>query len=284
VILPALRYERPASLGHALELLARPGARPLAGGQSLINVLKLRAAAVDTLVDISGLEELRFIDLRSDGALEIGACVTYDELEHSEEVRQAAPVVAEVAAHTVDQQVRNRGTIGGNCCYADPASNYPPLMTALGTTMRVATPAGEREVAAEEFVLGFSRTAVGTGELLRSVVVPPLDGSGVGYQSLLIGRDSWALARAVAVLRAEPTIVEARVVLGCVADAPLRQPAVEQRLRGRDPSPETLAEASRASCEGIEPISDVHASGGYRRRMSRVVVRRALEQAIEEAE
>jgi aerobic carbon-monoxide dehydrogenase medium subunit len=285
MLLREVAYCRPVDVEDALAVLREhPGARPLAGGQTLVNVLKLRAASVDALVDISGLEELRLIRRSPDGGLEIGACVTYDELEHSEEVGEAVPILAEVASHTVDQQVRNRGTIGGNCCYADPASNYPPLMTALGTTMRVATPAGEREVAAEEFVLGFSRTAVGTGELLRSVVVPPLDGSGVGYQSLLIGRDSWALARAVAVLRAEPTIVEARVVLGCVADAPLRQPAVEQRLRGRDPSPETLAEASRASCEGIEPISDVHASGGYRRRMSRVVVRRALEQAIEEAE
>jgi aerobic carbon-monoxide dehydrogenase medium subunit len=284
VILPALRYERPASLGHALELLARPGARPLAGGQSLINVLKLRAAAVDTLVDISRLEELRFIDLRSDGALEVGASVTYDELERSEEVREAAPILAEVASHTVDQQVRNRGTIGGNCCYADPASNYPPLTAAVGATMRVATPAGDREVAAEEFVLGFSRTAVAPGELLRSIVIPPRNGSGVGYQSLLIAPDSWALARAVAVVRTERTIVGARVVLGCVAGAPLRQPAVEDRLRGREPTPEALAEASRASCEGIEPISDVHASGAYRRRMSRVVVRRALQQAIEGAE
>src|SRR5436190_8535760 len=133
MLLAATDYVRPDSLQEAVELLASSAnARPLAGGQSLLNVLKHRAASVDLLVDISRLEELRGVSASADGSLEIGAGTTYAELERSDAVLSSHPVVAEVAAGTVDRQVRNRGTIGGNACFADPASNYPPLLVALG--------------------------------------------------------------------------------------------------------------------------------------------------------
>jgi aerobic carbon-monoxide dehydrogenase medium subunit len=281
VIPAAFRYERPASLADALSLLAEPGARPLAGGQSLMNVLKLRAATVDALVDVTRLEELRGLHVHPDGSAQIGAAVTYDELDRSPELREAHPRVSEVAAGTVDQQVRCRGTIGGNTCYADPTSNFPPLLVALDATLVIAGAGGERELPAGEFFRGPFHTAVEPDELLRAIRLPPRAGGGVGYQSVQIAPDSWALARAVVSLPAES---DARVVLGCLAPVPLRQPAVE-RLVGEGEPGEGLLDDAAAAVEPLgDPISDVHASGRYRLAMARVVTRRALAQAFADRE
>src|SRR5436190_9051089 len=164
MLLAATDYVRPDSLQEAVELLASSAnARPLAGGQSLLNVLKHRAASVDLLVDISRLEELRSVEGGGDGSATIGAGVTYAELEGSDALKASHPVVSEVASVTVDRQVRNRGTIGGNICFADPASNFPPLMVALGATLNVIGPDGDRAVAAEEFFTGAYRTALAQG-------------------------------------------------------------------------------------------------------------------------
>jgi aerobic carbon-monoxide dehydrogenase medium subunit len=280
MLLAETAYVRPETLPEAVEALAgNAGARPLAGGQSLINVLKHRAASVDLLVDISRLEELRAVRPGDDGGLEIGAGVTYAELEGSEAVGASHPVVARVAAETVDRQVRNRGTLGGNACFADPASNFPPLLLALGATMNVTGPDGERAIAAEDFFVGAYATALGPGELLRSVSLSALDGAGTGYRSLLLARDSWALARAAAFVRANGTVQDIRVVLGCVAGAPVRASALEERLRGREPTAAAVAEAAALGGEGLDPPSDVHATGSYRRDMACVMARRAVLEA-----
>lgn len=282
MLLRSVEYLRPADVAEAVAALHdHEAARPLAGGQSLINVLKHRAADVDLLVDVGRLEELRGLDVRPDGSAEIGAAVTYDELDRSAELREAHARLCEVAAHTVDQQVRCRGTLGGNACYNDPASNFPPLLVALGATMRVAGPDGEREVAAEDFFIAPYRVALRRGELLRSVALPALGpGEGVGYSSLLVAPDSWAIARAAAYVRANGTVEEARVVLGCVSPRPLRATAMEERLRGAEPSAEAVRAAAEEAADGIDPPSDAHASGAYRRRMSPVVARRAVVEAI----
>jgi carbon-monoxide dehydrogenase medium subunit len=283
MLLRNVDYLRPADIAEAVAALAdHEGARPLAGGQSLINVLKHRAAEVELLVDVGRLEELRALDVRPDGSAEVGAAVTYEELEHSDELRGAHPKLAEVAAHTVDVQVRSRGTLGGNACYNDPSSNFPPLLVALGATMRVAGPGGEREVPAEEFFTGAYRTALGHGELLRSIVLPALGpGEGVGYSSVLVATDSWAIARAAALVRSNGTIEAARVVLGCVSPRPLRASAMEARLVGGEATTEAVTAAAGAATEGVdEPPSDAHASGDYRRRMSPVVAKRAVFEAI----
>jgi aerobic carbon-monoxide dehydrogenase medium subunit len=275
-------YCRPDSLEEATEVLGRhPGARPLAGGQSIVNVLKLRAAEVEALVDISRLEELRFVSAEP-GRLEIGAGMRYRELAESDDVRGALPVVAAIASRLVDVQVRNRGTIGGNVCYHDPGSNFPPLLVALGATLRLAGPGGrQREVAAEDFFIGPFQTALATGELLRSVVLPvPGDGAGIGYQSLQIGVDSWALARAAAVVRGNGTIEEARVVLSAVGPRPARQRAIEERLRGQAADGDAIERATAGELEDVDPPSDTHASAEYRLEMARVMARRAVEQAL----
>jgi aerobic carbon-monoxide dehydrogenase medium subunit len=277
MLLAATDYVRPDSLQEACELLAsNANARPLAGGQSLLNVLKHRAASVDLLVDISRLGELRELVAQPGGEATIGAGVTYAELEHSDALRASHPVVSEVASVTVDRQVRNRGTFGGNICFADPASNFPPLVVALGATMNITGPGGERTLPADEFFSGAHRTALEPGELLRSVTLPALGGAGTGYRSLPIARESWAIARAAAVVRSNGTIEDIRVVLGCVAGTPVRATAMEDKLRGEQPSAEAINAAATAAGEGLEPPSDTHATGDYRRDMACVMAKRAV--------
>lgn len=263
-------------------LASNPGARPLAGGQSLLNVLKHRAAEVEAVIDISRLEELREIDAAG-GGLEIGAACTYDQIAASDAVAAAHPKVAEVAAGLVDQQVRCRGTIGGNACFNDPGSNYPPLLVALEATMRVKGPNGEREVAAEAFFRDTYSVELGPGELLRSIVIPAADGTSVGYSSLQFGEDSWAVARAVARVRCNGTIAEPRVVIGCVSGAQPRAASTERALDGAEPSAEAIAAAAEQADEGLETASDAHASAEYRRKMARVMAARAVTEATERA-
>src|SRR5437868_13596349 len=169
MLLREVGYARPSSLAAAIELLAEnDGARALAGGQTLINVMKARAGSPDALIDLAGLEELRGIELGADGTLEIGAMTTYSEIIASGEAR-ARPILGEVCAQIADVQVRNRGTIGGNICTNDPTHHLPPLVVALGGTMTIRGPDGERTVPAEEFFLGVYMTAAGPGELLTTV-------------------------------------------------------------------------------------------------------------------
>src|SRR5213078_5084631 len=173
MLLREVEYARPASVRDAVRLLAeRDGARALAGGQTLINVMKARAASPDVLVDLNGLDELKGIELGADGTLTIGAMATYSEIVAAAEAR-ARPILGEVCSQIADVQVRNRGTIGGNLCSNDPTNHLPPLMVALGATMTIAGPGGERSVPAEEFFLGVYMTAVGPDELLTRITIPP---------------------------------------------------------------------------------------------------------------
>jgi carbon-monoxide dehydrogenase medium subunit len=282
MLLESVSYARPDTVAEALEALASTdGAAALAGGQSLVNVLKHRVASVELLVDISRLEELRQITRGSDGGLEIGACVTYDELDHSEEIRSSHPLLAEVASHIEDQQIRDRGTIGGNCCLSDPTNNLPPLLVALGAKMVIQSASGQREVPAAEFFHGYFATAIGEGELLRSITVPPLGAdAGAGYSTVAVGADSKAIARAAAVVRGNGTIQEARVVLACVSPAPMRHGGMEEALRGVEASVDAVRAAAERIGDDLEPLGDAHGSAEYRRAMARVVAQRAVCQAM----
>src|SRR6266540_3069733 len=173
MLLREVEYARPASVQDAVRLLAEhDGARALAGGQTLINVMKARAASPDVLIDLDDLDELKGIELGTDGTVEIGAMATYSEIIASAEARARA-ILGEVCAQIADVQVRNRGTIGGNVCSNDPTNHLPPLMVSLGATMHIAGQSGERSVAADEFFLGVYMTAAGPGELLTKISVPP---------------------------------------------------------------------------------------------------------------
>src|ERR671935_436386 len=214
MLLREVEYARPASVQEAVRLLVeQEGARALAGGQTLINVMKARAASPDMLVDLQDLDDLKGIELGADGTLELGAMVTYSDLVASAEAR-ARPILGEVCATIADVQVRNRGTIGGNVCTSDPTNHLPPLVVALGATMTIAGANGERQVPAEEFFLGVYMTAVGPGELLTRVSIPP--GRSDGFASVPIGRDGTCIVNAAASLDGGSS----RIAIGCVGAVP----------------------------------------------------------------
>jgi aerobic carbon-monoxide dehydrogenase medium subunit len=264
MLLRQVAYARPASVREALDLLAaHEDARPLAGGQTLLNVMKTRIASPEVLVDLNGLDELRAIRAGADGGLELGAMATYTDVILSPEVAQARPILAEVAAHIADVQVRNRGTVGGNACSNDPTNHLPPLFAALGATMTVAGPNGEREVPVDEFFLGVYVTAAGPGELLTKVTVPAADEARDGFASVPIGRDGTCIVNAAATVRDS----RARIALGCVAATPV---VVESDVGG-------VREAVRGA--GLTPPDDVHASADYRRHLAEVCAVRAVERA-----
>ncbi|HEX6489761.1 MAG TPA: xanthine dehydrogenase family protein subunit M [Gaiellaceae bacterium] len=266
MLLQPVEYARPGSVEEVLSLLAaRPGARPLAGGQTLLNVMKARIAAPELLVDLNGLPELRQLR-ETEAGLELGAMVTYTQLVEAGEVARQRPVLARAAAQIADVQVRNRGTIGGNVCSNDPTNHLPPLLVAAGATMTIAGQGGERSVPAEEFFLGVYLTAVGPGELLTRISIPARGGND-GFASVTIGAEGTCIVNAAASLNGS-----ARIALGCVAATPvLLEPASADE------------DAVRAALEraGLDPPSDVHASAEYRRALAEVLALRALREAQE---
>ncbi len=279
MLLATVDYYRPDTLDEAIEALnSNQGARPLAGGQSLISILKLRATTVDLLVDISRLEELRAIDLSDDGSISIGAGVTYDEMATSSTLQGSHPRISQVAAHTVDAQVRNRGTFGGNLCHNDPINNFPPIAVVLDAVMHVKSQGASRDIPATEFFTGYFTNALEPGEILTSVTLPSLDGRQMGYQEIAIGE---AAARAVAVVATEGGKIDrASVALGCLP-VPLRLTAVEESLSGSDATADAVAEATSQAGEGVDALSDADASAEYRQAMAPVVAKRAVMEAID---
>jgi len=267
MLLREVAYARPSTVAQAVEILAADaGARVLAGGQTLINVMKARAGSPDVLVDLNGLDELKGIELGADGTLELGAMTTYAEVISSAEAR-ARPILGEVCAQIADVQVRNRGTVGGNICASDPTNHLPPLLAALGAELTVAGMGGARKVSAGEFFLGVYMTAVGPGELLTKISIPP--GRADGFASVPIGVDGTCIVNAAASLNGG-----ARIALGCVGAVPV---VVEPES--------TEVEAVRGAVReaGLEPPSDVHASADYRRHLAEVIAARAVRQASERA-
>ena len=264
MLLASVEYARPRSLDEALSLLAaNPNARALAGGQTLINVMKARIAAPELLIDLNDVPELRGIRETDDG-LELGAMVTYTQLARAEEVHRERPILADVAAQIADVQVRNRGTVGGNVCSNDPTNHLPPVLVAVGATMAIAGASGIRLVPAEDFFLGVYLTSVGPGELLTGITVPRRQG-GDGFASVTIGADGTCIANAAASVNGN-----VRVVLGCVAATPV---LVEV--------PSADGEAVRSAVAGTEldPPSDIHAPAQYRRELATVLAGRAVRQA-----
>jgi len=277
MLLREVSYARPRTVDDALALLAgNEGARALAGGQTLINVMKQRAASPDLLVDLAALSELRTLAV-SGTTLELGAMVTLTALMRSSEVEVSRPILAEVAATVADVQVRNRGTLGGNICVNDPTNHFPPLLVALDASMTIRSSGGERTISAEEFFVGVFETAVGEGDLLTRISVPA--GRGDGMAGVTLGTHGTYIANAAA------SVVDGtwRIALGCVAAVPLRATAVEERLAAGE-----LDEAAvRAAVEGLgatlDPPTDVHASADYRRSLAETSTIRAVLQAVERA-
>lgn len=284
MIIPPLRYLRPASLQEAVHWLSHlDGATVLAGGQTLINALKLDLVAPAYLVDVHRLDELTGIAATDAGTVRIGAASTYAAIAADPFVQEATPSVSTMAAGLVDRQVRNRGTIGGNVCLNDPTNNFPPLLLALDARFHVSGPDGDRTIPADEFFVGTLATALSTGEVLVAVEVPRLpEGSLLVHRHLQLAKDSWAVARCVVRLDvADGLVAGARVTLGTVLGSPIRLRKVEASLVGKALDEGLIAAASTAyDQEAIETADDVHCSADYRRRMAAVQLRRALSDLV----
>ena len=282
MLLREVEYACPSTVDEAVGLLAaHEGARALAGGQTLLNVMKARAAAPDVLVDLRTLDELRTIGFSADSsALELGAMVTCAQIVASSEVDVAQPVLAEVAATIADVQVRNRGTIGGNVCVNDPTNHFPPLLVALDASFTIQGAGGERVVTADDFFVGVYTTAVAEGELLTKISVPTRKpGTGAAMTGLTLGaHGTYVVSAAAAVGPAG-----ARVTIGCVAGVPVRAATMEGRLTGGDWSEHAVRAAAEGLGASLDPPGDVHASADYRRALAEISAVRAVLQAAERA-
>jgi carbon-monoxide dehydrogenase medium subunit len=264
VIPAATRYERASDLDHALELLAEPDAKAIAGGQSLIPVMKLRIARPSVVVDISRLE-FRGVDVRGD-ELHIGPLTTWDELLDVPEFgRPALAAIPECARGIGDLQLRNMGTIGGGLAHADPASDMPAVLLTLGAALELRSPDGERTVPVADFILGPFTSTLADRELITDIAVPtPLPGSGSAYVSVEHPASGFALAGAAALVGPDGG---ARVAVTGIAGRPFL-------LAGDD---------HRTALETADVFGDRFASAEYRRELASVVVRRAVERASQRA-
>lgn len=275
----AFAYAKPASLADAVRAAGDPGAKLLAGGQSLLAVMKLGLAAPRSLVDLAGLAELRGIAV-SGGVVRIGAMSTHAAVAGSTEVAAAIPALAALARGIGDRQVRNRGTIGGNVCVNDPTNHYPPLLTALGASFTIRGASAERTVPADEFFLGVYLTAVEEGELLTKISVPTRGpGTGDAMAGITVGAHGTYLVNAAATVGPAGT----RIVIGCVSSVPVRATAMEEHLGAGGLSEASVRAAATGLGATLDPPSDVHATADYRRHLAEVSAVRAVLQAAARA-
>lgn len=277
-------YLRAGSLREALNTLAAAdGTKVLAGGHSLLPMMRFRLAQPARLLDVGKLSELRGIDEHRRGA-RIGAATIYRELLESLLLKERFPIIAECTEGIGDLQVRNRGTIGGSLAHADPASDMPAVMLALDATFNLRSKRGKRSVAAREFFQGPFATALAEDELLIDILLPPLPkGAGTAYVSQDQAASGYALAGAAAVVaRTRRTVSHAVVALTGVGEVS-RLIASTDQLVGTGGEPEVLSGVAAGAIEGLQIDGDIHAPAEYRRHLATVVVRRALEKALERA-
>lgn len=267
----AFEYQRASSVAEAVALLAEhgEGAKLLAGGHSLLPLMKLRFAAPSVLIDVGGLRDLSYVREAGD-QIAIGALTCHRVLETDEVVAQHLPLFGKVAEEIGDPQVRHRGTIGGSLAHADPASDLPAAILALDGTLIATGPEGSREIHASEFFVGFFESALTPGEMLTEIRVPKQNGAGWSFQKFNRRAIDWAIVGVACV-----TGAKTRVALVNMASTPMRATAVEEALA----SGSSVAEAAQLADAKTEPPSDLNASQDYRKHLARVLVRRALEEA-----
>ena len=279
-MIPAsFEYEKAESLAHALELLgSREDAKLLAGGHSLLPLMKLRLARPATLIDIGGISGLSGVRDGGDHVA-IGALTRHNALNHDPIANEHCPIVAYAAGLVGDPQVRHRGTIGGSIAHGDPASDLPTVSLALDADIVVRGPGGERTIPARDFFVGFFETAVGADEIVTEIRVPKHGGAGWSYQKFRQRALDWATVGVAAVVGAgNGTIEGARVAFTNMGQTPLRATAVEHALQGapRD----AIGDAVQRADEGTDPPGDTWATPDFRRHLARVLTRRALEEAL----
>lgn len=271
-------YVAPETVADALAALGSDSEeiKVLAGGQSLIPVLRLRLAAPTLLVDIGGIAELHGVSDDGD-ALVIGALTTHDDVAHDPLIAEHAALLAKAAETVADPQVRHRGTFGGALAHADPAGDMPAAVVALDATMTIVGPDGERTVSAAEFFTDLFTTALSERELLTQIRVPKHTGWGSHYEKFTRVAQQWSIVAVAATVKAEGgTIAEAKVGLTNMGSTPIRARAVEQALVGRPATDETVRAAAQYATEGTNPQSDTNGDADYRRHLSTVLTRRAV--------
>jgi carbon-monoxide dehydrogenase medium subunit len=282
----AFDYYRASSVADAVQLLtAHEDAKVLAGGHSLIPLMKLRLAEPASLVDIGGLRELTGIR-EAGGVIALGALTTHHALETSDLLRAKAQVVPEAASQIGDVQVRNRGTVGGSIVHADPGADLPAVMLALDATMVLEGPGGERTVPAAEFFVEMLTTAAEPNEILTEIRIPALPPrTGSAYIKFPNPASNYSMVGAAAIVTLDGggACEQVRVGISGAAPMPLRASDVENALRGQAPSPEALQRAAAQASNGVDALDDIHASSEYRLHLCHVMTRRALESAVARA-
>ena len=283
---PPFDYHRATSAAEAAALLAELGfdARILAGGQSLIPLMNLRLASPGHLVDITTAADLAGCGANG-GGLHVGAGARQRTVELHADTLAAAPVLADAISNAGQVPVRHQGTVVGSIAHADPSAEMPAAFKAQGGTVTAQDADGTREIASEDFFEGYFTTALEEGELVTGVTVDAWpDGTGHGFLEFSVTAESWPIALAAVLVHVGGgTIDRASVVLGGVAEVPLRRPGAEAILVGSAPGAEVFAEAAEAAAADIEPLSDSFGSGAYRKKLARVLTRRALTAAAERA-
>ncbi|HSE07553.1 MAG TPA: xanthine dehydrogenase family protein subunit M [Nocardioidaceae bacterium] len=271
-------YVAPETVEEAVSALAEAGedAKVLAGGQSLLPVLRMRLNVPSVLVDLGRIESLRGV--RDDGdAIVVGAMTTHSAVFHDPLVREHTAVLCEAIEQLADPQVRHRGTFGGALAHADPAGDLGAPVLALGASFTIAGPGGTRTVEADDFFEGLFTTAVGDGELLTEVRIPKYTGWGGHYEKFVRVAHQWPIVAVAAAVKAEGgTITEARVGLTNMGATPLRARAVEAALAGKPATDEAVREAAASAAEGTNPPSDLNGDAEYRRHLATVLTRRAV--------
>ncbi|MFE7173147.1 FAD binding domain-containing protein [Streptomyces sp. NPDC057616] len=277
MIPPAFDYTRPATVDEAVRTLADAGdeAKVLAGGQSLVPLMRLRLAFPELIVDVGRIAELRGV--REDGGtLVIGAMTTHHDVIHDPLVRRHAALLASATATVADPAVRHRGTLGGSLAHADPAADLPAVVLALDGELVVQGPSGRRTIPARDFFVDYLQSALSPDELLVEVRVPKTDGWGFHYEKFHRVAQAYAIVGVAALVRRDDGhIAEARVGLTNMGATPLRASAAEQALTGAGDA-EAVKRATEAAAEGTHPSQDMSASPEYREHLARVLTRRAV--------
>ena len=275
-------YTRPQSLDEAVSALANGGedAKVIAGGQSLMPLLRLRLAYPELLVDVGGLAELRGVRDEGDSLL-IGALTTHYELIRNPLILEHLGLIAQAAGTVADPAVRHRGTIGGNVSHADPAGDMPAVMLVLDARMVVRGREGDREVPAAGFFVDFLTPALETGEILTGIRIPkPGPGWGFRYEKFQATAQAWAIVAAAAMVRrADGQVAQARVALTNMGATPVRATATEEAAAGAAADRGALRAAAEHAADGTSPPSDLNARPDYRQQLARVLTARALAHA-----
>jgi len=275
-------YVAPTTLDDAVAALAEAGedAKVIAGGQSLMPVLRLRLAAPTVLIDLNRIDELRGV--RDDGdALAIGAMTTYYGLLGNPLVSKHALLLADATRTVADPQIRHRGTLGGNLAHADPAGDLSAPVLALEATMTIVGPSGTREVPASEFFVDYFTTALQPDEILREIRIPKHTEWAAHYEKLHRVAQAWSIVAVAATVDVDAGVIkQAKVALTNMAAVPVRARGVEEALIGQDASPESIRAAAEHAAEGVSPLSDGNADAEYRSHLAKVLTRRAVATAI----